>query len=1057
MARTRANPGIIRFFVSHPNASNLVMIMMLIFGVVGLTQINAQFFPTIDVPNVTATFTWPGASAEDVEANILEAVEPELSDLDGLDNMESYSREGTGTVVLEFADGADMQKALSDAEAIISRVTIFPEDMEDPRVSRSVYYENVAQITLTGPFSEAALRSFARALRDGLLDAGADRVTYSGLRDEEVLITVPEHELYRLDLNIGTIAERVRASTRDLPSGTLEGTNERQIRALSESETLEAYRDVDVLSRATGEKIKLREIATVTTRFDPDAAVSFEAGQPSIRLNVQRAETTDTLEASRLANDFVEAVRPTLPPTLEISLSDVRAELLLDRIMLLVKNGAGGLALVLIVLFLFLNWRIAFWVAVGIPTAFMATLGLMWVSGQTINMISLFALIMTLGIVVDDAIVVGENTATRFEMGDTPALAAENGAGRVMWPVIAAILTTQVAFFPLLLVEDRIGQIMSALPFVVIAVLTASLIECLLILPGHLRHAVPKGLQTKGRFRSWFDAWFFWFRDNPFTRCVTVTYRWRYATLATSVAAIVIAAAFIAGGRLSFQFFPSPEPETITANIVFAPGTPRDQALAALRQIEASIEPAEKRLLADIDTASVSDGMIADKLVRNVYTELGRAGRNRGDEFARITVELTPTEFRPIRTADVVRTWRQAVPNIPGIERVAIGGRRFGPPGRDIDVQLKNAPPAVLKAAAVDVAALLETYPGVSGVEDDLPYGKSEIVLELTPRGAALGFTIEDVGRQVRNGIEGAIAKRFARGDDEIVVRVQAERSGSGYQALREMRLRSPDGEEVSLPEIVTMRDKRGFAIIQRSNGSPAVSVTADVDQDVVTNTELVQTLSDGPIQAIAEKHGIEFGFSGREEERRKSFADLTFGLVLALSAMYLLLAWVFASYTRPLAIMLIIPFGFVGAVLGHLVMGFDLTILSMFGLLGLAGILVNDSIILVSRIDDRLLDGQSLEDAAIGASGDRFRAVLLTSLTTIGGLGPLLFETSRQAQFLLPMAITIVFGLAVATAFVLFLVPALIGIGGDIAATGRGLKRWYLGPRRLGGTIPAE
>lgn len=1094
MTTPRDNPGIIRFFVSHPNASNLLMIVMIIFGIVGLSKINAQFFPTMDIPNITIGFSWPGASAEDVESSILEAVEPELRDLDGIDSMESYSREGTGTVVIEFEDGTDMQKALSDTESIVGRVTIFPADMEDPSIARSVPYENVAQISLSGPFPEAALRAFARDMRNGLIAAGIDRVTYSGLRDEEILISVPERELYRIDLNIAEIAQRIRSTTQDLPSGTLEGDIEKQVRALSESESLEAFRDVEIVSRATGEKIKLRDVADVTTRFDPEAPISFEGGHQAVRLNVQRSVSSDTLKSAAIVDAFLEAVRPTLPPTLVVETSDVRAELLTQRILLLVKNGASGLALVLIVLFMFLNWRIAFWVAMGIPVAFMTTLGLMWVTGQTINMISLFALIMTLGIVVDDAIVVGENTATHAEMGDLPIAAAENGAGRVMWPVIAAILTTQVAFFPLLLIGDRIGQIMSALPFVVIVVLTASLIECLLILPGHLRHAVPRGPQQAGWFRRRFDRGFNWFREVPFGSIVALTYHWRYTTVAVSAGAFIIAFGVIQSGKVGFQFFPSPESERIRVNVVFAAGTPRDAALDALKTIEGTLGPVERKLLEEAGAAPVeapaagwmerlppqvhsvleripdlfeSDDPEAeerseaeldrDRLVRSVYTQLGRSGRSRGDEFAQISVQLTPSENRTVRTNTIIAAWRKALPKIAGAERIAIGGGRFGPPGRDIDVRLLNAPPAVLKQAAEEVAALLETFPGISGVEDNLPYGKSEIVLELTPRGASLGFTIEDVGRQVRNGIEGAIAKRFARGEDEVIVRVQSERIGSGIQALRDMILRSPAGEEVLLPEIVSMREKRGFSLIQRRNGMPAVSVTGDVDQDIVTNSALVAALRDGPIQEIASKYDIGYEFSGREEERQKSFADLGVGLMIALSTMYVLLAWVFASYTRPLAIMLIIPFGFVGAVLGHMVMGFDLTILSMFGLLGLAGILVNDSIILVSRIDQRIEDGQSLETAAIGASKDRFRAVLLTSLTTVGGLGPLLFETSRQAQFLLPMAITIVFGLGVATVFVLFLVPALVGIGGDIGRVFRPVGRWYFGSRRPSGAIPAE
>ncbi|MEM9206996.1 MAG: efflux RND transporter permease subunit, partial [Pseudomonadota bacterium] len=718
----RENPALIRFFVRHPVASNLVMVMMIVFGLVGFTQINTQFFPTIERPTVVATFTWSGASAEDVEASILEAVEPELRFTDGLDDMESYAREGSGTVIMEFEDGHDMQKAQSDVEAVVSRITIFPDDMDDPVVSRTIVYETVAQISLSGPFPEGALRAFAQDIRDGLLDAGLDRVSLSGFRDEEILIEVPERELRRLDLNISQIGERIRVSTRDLPSGTLDGAIEKQVRALASSETLEAFRNVEVIARATGEKIRLRDIATVTTQFDPDQSINLEDGRQAIILNVQRSEAADTLESSRLVQDFVEAIKPTLPPTLTLSMSDVRAERLSERIMLLVENGGSGLLLVLLILFIFLNARIAFWVAFGIPVAFFATLGLMWVSGQTINMISLFGLIMTLGIVVDDAIVVGENTATRFAMGDSPIMAAENGAGAVTWPVVAAILTTQVAFFPLLLVDGRIGQIMGALPYVVIAVLFASLVECLLILPGHLRHAMPKNPKRPGWFRRNFDAGFIWFRDKPFGYLAKTAYHWRYTTIALAFGSLFIAAGVIASGKVGFQFFPSPEPESITANVVFTAGTPRETAMSALQKIEAALGPVEERLLEDARAAAEAGPQveaslptritnsilslvgiappdiapvvqIETELVRSVSTTLGQAGRNRGDEFARIRVQLTPSEERSVRTRDITRAWRRAVPSLAGVERLAVSGNRLGPPGRDLDIQLIDAEP----------------------------------------------------------------------------------------------------------------------------------------------------------------------------------------------------------------------------------------------------------------------------------------------------------------------------------------------------------------------------
>lgn len=1037
----REAPAPIRFFIRHPVAANLLMAMMLLFGVVGLAKLNTQFFPTTEIPRVSVSVSWPGASAEDVEKNVLQAIEPELRFLDGLDRMFSYAREGSGSISLEFAAGTNMQTALSEVESAVAGVTILPDDAETPKVRRSVWYEGVASIAISGPFTESALRAYAREIRDGLIAAGIDQVEYSGYRDPEIWIEVPERELQRLGMTLGDIAARVAAGTRDLPSGTLEGAVEKQLRSLGREAEASAIGEIEIVSHETGEKVLLREVASVEGAFERNQVLGYHEGHRAIELGVQRASSADTLHTARVLEEYIERIRPTLPQTLQIAVYDVRSDALVDRINLLVKNGLSGLLLVVVILFVFLNARVAFWVAFGIPVAMMATLGFMWVTGQSINMMSLFALIMCLGIVVDDAIVVGEHTATRYAMGDDPVIAAERGVGQMMWPVIAAVLTTQAAFFPLLMIRDTVGQIMFALPLVVLVMLTASIVECLLILPGHLRHSLTSMRAEPGRFRRAFDAGFGWVRDRPLRALVAASYRWRYTTLALCVATLVLTIGLITAGRVGFQFFPTAEAENVTARLTFAAGTPEAEVVAGVTQVENALRAAERELAAP------------GELVVTTFSTIGKAGQSRGMNFAEIGVQLTLSEKRDVRTSDVIAAWREAVPRIPGLENFTMSGRRGGPQGRDIEIRLTGAAPAVLKQAAVEVQALLSGYPGVSAVDDDLPYGKPEIVMELRPRGEALGFTPLSIGQQVRDAFEGALARRVPAGDEEIAIRVRREQEVPGVAALGDLRLRAPNGEFVPLTEIVALNERQGFAVIKRVDGKATVSVTADVDQDVVTNVEMVAALGSGPLQAVVSRYGVGYEFSGGEEERRRSFEDLRFGAVIALGATYLILAWVFASYWRPLAVMTIMPFGITGAVVGHYVMGFPLTILSVMGLLGLAGILVNDSIILVSRIDDRLRMGERLADAATGASCDRFRAVLLTSLTTIGGLGPLLFERSLQAQFLLPMVVTLVFGLAVATFLVLFLVPAVIGVGDDIARLGSAYMR--LGRRPT--ATPAE
>ncbi|MBG6162439.1 multidrug efflux pump subunit AcrB [Labrenzia sp. EL_195] len=1099
--------GFLELIVRHANAANLIMAVMVLFGAYGLAKLNTQFFPTVITDRISVSISWPGASAEDVAANILEVIEPELRFIDGLDEIVSYGREGAASVQMEFIEGTNMQQALSDVEQAVSGVTTLPLDAETPVVSASTFTDGVATIALRGPFSEQALKVFARQIRDDLLARGIDKVELYGYRSPEYLVEIPERELRRLDLTIADIAGRIAGNTIDLPAGNLDGAVERQIRALSEDRSPEAVGRIEVKSFASGEKTRVEDIGTVVRDFDSSENQGFSKGTRAIELQILRTEKTDTLKAAQIVDDYLDDVSRQLPQTLEILKYDVRADAVKGRISLLVENGLTGLVLVVAILFLFLNARIALWVAAGIPVAMMATLGIMWLMGESINMISMFALIMMLGVIVDDAIVVGEHTATRQSMGDSPDDAAVNGATTMLAPIFAASLTTIAAFLPILLVSDVLGQIMGTLPVVVVAVVIASLIECFLVLPGHLSHAlgsrpgwswwrvvivagvpafflsalvaqpdisVPPYLdivddplrslrdtagvfvfemivvsvcfvlalalesllmalrRSKQRqedpdrpswFRRGFDTGFNWVRDYPFRAFVAVAVHWRYATLAVAIAAMVLAVGLVRGGRVGFTFFPSPEAENLTASIFFHAGIPETEAIAGIGRIEEALKDAEAGLTRDN----------GETLVQATYATLGRAGNNRGDNVANITVQLSRSEDRTVRTPDIVRAWREAIPSIPGTSRIAVAERRGGPPGRDLDIRLTGASLQDLKAAAEELQEELSAFPGTSAVEDDLPFGKPELLVELTPRGRALGFTVESAARQIRNAFEGNIARRFAEGDEEVAVRVKQVFGADGTAALRQLSVRTPAGEFVPLTEVVNLTDAQGFSVILRRDGGTVVSVVADVDSTITSNNQIIAELSSEFLPALTQKYGLEYSFAGRAEEQSNAFSDLLTGVMMAVAGIYIILAAIFGSYSRPIVVMSIIPFGIVGAIVGHYLMGFNLTILSMIGLLGLAGILVNNSIILVARFEERLSLGEAIDTAAIGSSCDRLRAVLLTSMTTIGGLLPLMFETSLQAQFLLPMAITIVFGLATATALVLVLVPALVMIGDDI------------------------
>ncbi|MCG6968890.1 MAG: efflux RND transporter permease subunit [Gammaproteobacteria bacterium] len=1019
--------GFIALFCRHRVAANLLMIIMIMLGTWALSKLNTQFFPTFELDVITVRVVWSGASAEDVETSITLPLEQELRGLDHLHKITSTSATGVASITLEYQEGTNMDSALEKVNSVVDRTRQLPTDAEDPIITRIVRYEGIASILLTGADNLSELRYLAQQIKDDLIARGVSKVDITGLPEEEVAIQVPTQRLYELGLTLEDIAQRVRQQSKDIPSGSV-GRNDtaRQLRALDQRRSVIEFEGLPVISDNSGRLLSLGDIASIERRAKDNEVRLTYNGKPAVELSLSRDENMDTLKSARILDEWLTDHRATLPGGVTVHVFDQRWVSIKERISLLLTNGGGGLILVIAILLLFLNRRVAFWVTMGIPVSFMAALAVLYLFGGSINMISLFGLIMALGIIVDDAIVVGEDALTHHQMGEPPALAAEGGALRMLAPVVSSSLTTIAAFLPLMLVSGIVGNIMFDIPLVVICVIIASLIECFLILPGHLRHAFgsmeKRNEYAKSTARIYLDRQFNRFKDQYFRPMVKSAIHNRAITIASALAVLIVVAGLVAGGRLGFTFFPNIEGRSLFATASFTAGSPPEKIDAFLNHLEQTLYQTEKEFGTElIETAVVRHGLGQSAGGRNV---------RRGNQHGSVMVEMISSEKRDIRNTEFMNAWEKKVTVPPGVESFTISERRAGHPGRDIDIRLTGDDAFKLKAAATEIAEALKTMPGVSAIEDDLPWGQEQFIFSLTPTGKALGLNVDIIGRQLRAAFDGNLVQLFQDRQDEVEVRVMlpdAERHNLAQ--LESLMIILPNGETTPLAGVVSITTRKSFEVLRHSEGQLAVSVSADVDRSVNNNNTIRANIRANFAQRLASQYGTTMAFQGRAEDQASTISDLKRGALFALIFIYIVLAWVFSSYSQPLIVMAVIPFGLVGAIIGHWVMNIELTILSLFGFFGLSGIVVNDSIILVTFYQKLRAAGMAVNQAVVEASCQRLRAVLLTSLTTIAGLTPLLFETSLQAQFLIPMAVTICFGLAFSTLLVLVVMPAFLSV----------------------------
>ncbi|MCG6937016.1 MAG: efflux RND transporter permease subunit [Gammaproteobacteria bacterium] len=1021
---TAEKSGIIHLFARHPVAANLLMAILIILGSYSLIKLNRQFFPNFALDYITVRVVWPGASAEDVEQSITVPMEQALRTVDGAKEMTSTSTRGMSLVVIEFEEGSEMGVALDDVKQFVSNVRHLPSDSEDPEVKKVSRYEPVATVILTAEGELEELRPLAYEFERQLLDKGIARVSFSGMPEQEIAIEVSAKKLQQLGLSLPQIGERIVSQSQDIPAGTVaENEAAREVRGLQRKRDVQQFARLDLLTDRSGQKLTLDDIAEIQRRPKESQVEIFYQGNPAILMNLQRTENADALKSAEIMDAWLAQTRTTLSPAVKLVVFDEAYSLIQQRISLLLKNGVSGLILVLIILYIFLNGRVAFWVAVGIPTSFLGALAVLYFTGGTINMISLFALIMALGIIVDDAIVVAEDALTHYQYGENSLLAAEGGAMRMLAPVMSSSLTTVAAFFPLMLVTGIIGSILFDIPFVVICVIIASLFESFLILPGHLRTSFHKNHHKKNsKVRQKLEDGFNNFRDNYFRPLMIRVIDNRMATLTIALCALVLAVSLVIFGQLKFHFFPQPESTVINASVKFSAGTPPEQVRAFAQQMEQTLQ--------QTDAALKQDSSLIKAAVLQVNTASFDGGRNfqTGNQYAMLKVELLQPDERDVRNTAIIEEWESRIELPPGVEQFSINSPRGGPPGLDIDVFFSGQDAITLKHAAEELTTALKSYHGVSNILDDLPYGRQQYIFKLTPLAQSAGLTIAEVGRQLRAALDGQLLQIFYDSDEEIEVRIMLPANERKFQGILDtLPIITPAGQPVLLSNAVKLSSQQGLEILRHTDARMGVHVTAEVDAKVSNAKEVLAGLQQSVIPDIVDKYSLQVSYKGRAEEERETSSDMKHGGMLALVMIYIILAWVFASYIWPLAVMIIIPFGICGALFGHWLMGIDLTILSQFGMFGLSGIVINDSIILVTFYKQLRAKGMAVREALIESSCLRLRAVLLTSLTTIAGLTPLLFETSLQAQFLIPMATSISFGLAFTTMLVLFVVPVLL------------------------------
>ncbi|MCP5066976.1 MAG: efflux RND transporter permease subunit [bacterium] len=1027
----------IAWMARNPVAANLLMLLLVTGGAMTLLSIRQEEFPAINTDMIRVTVEYPGAAPTETEEGVCIRIEEEIEGLQDMDRMSSLAVEGACVVTVELFPGSDTDVNLDEVESRINAIDTLPEETEKPVVSKLIVRSQVVSIAITGDLEEYSLAKLGHTVRDEIAALeGVSQVDLDFVRPYEISIEVSEATLRRHELSFDQVATAVRRWSLDMPGGSVKSAGgEILLRTKGQAYTGRDFEDIVVLTRNDGTTLTLGEIADIRDGFQEGDLKARLDGRPAVIVSVLRMGEEDILEIAETVYAYLDEKRDGLPAGVQLVPFNDESNSLMIRLDSLLGNARSGLVLVVLTLGLFLRFRLALWVSAGVPIAFLGSFLFFPAFDLTISTLSIMAFILVLGIVVDDAIVIGESVYAHEQTGIPQLEAAVRGTQDVYIPVLFGVMTTVAAFLPLVLLEGRMGEFFGYIGSTAILCLFFSLLESQWILPAHLGHRRTESKKGEPNilvgtwltFQSTLSSGLERFAQHTYGQFLRITLEWRYLTLATAVGVLILTLSLLASGRLRYQFFPAVEGDIVYATLTMPSGIPLEVTEAGVRQMEAAAERLRARIDANRDGPSV---------IRQVLTTIGQQQARDGPPDMRIAVggshlaemslELIPDAERDIGAFEIRDLWREEIGAIPDAVELALNANQFSA-GEALEIQLRGGSVEELIAAAGSLKRELATYAGVFDVADSYRAGKQEVKLSVKPGSRPLGIAIDDLGRQVRQAFYGEEVQRVQRGRDDVRVMLRyPEDERKSLAALETMRIRTRDGIEVPFAAVAEVELGRGFASIRRSDRMRVVNVTGEIDRTVTTPEAVLGRVQEQLPRLLEPFPGMSYRLEGEQREQAKAAGGLLKGVVLALLLIYGLLAIPLSSYSQPLIIMSVIPFGTVGALLGHYIMGWDVVFFSVLGIVALSGVVVNASLVLVHFVNRARAQGLGIREAVLKAGTERFRPIFLTSATTFLGLVPLMFEASVQARPLVPMAISLAYGVLFAAAVTLVLVPSL-------------------------------